>query len=187
MGLDNEIEKSFVIVSSSRISVRPQIYIMELIFLISNPHHRHFKHLRSTFISSTKTLHSFFDSRPNPPNPNPSAKMQFTSILTVLSIALAASATPINVERNETPGQQAQDKCGNNQTVKCCNTKKGITGILPITVGDCSNINSKAGIGSSKIVANCILSIVLSVLPLSSQCSGTQVVACCPNSGTQVN
>ncbi|CAF9930679.1 MAG: hypothetical protein HETSPECPRED_007688 [Heterodermia speciosa] len=93
--------------------------------------------------------------------------MQFTSVLAVLSLAFAASANPINIEeRTGTPAPS--NPCSNTATAKCCNTKKGpLGGILPIQVGDCNNIN------------------IIGVLPLSSQCSPNQVVACCPNSGTQ--
>ena len=75
--------------------------------------------------------------------------MQFTSVIAVLSLALAASANPMNVERTgkETPGQQAQDKCGNTATAKCCNQKNGI-------IGSCNVINGEAGLGFLKVIAN---------------------------------
>ena len=79
-----------------------------------------------------------------------SDKMQFTSVLAVLSVALAASANPIVVERTGTPAQQAQQQCGNTATAKCCNSKKGL-----LTLGNCNDINCKAGTGFFKTVANC--------------------------------
>ncbi|MCJ1362631.1 hypothetical protein MMC16_001736 [Acarospora aff. strigata] len=93
--------------------------------------------------------------------------MQF-SILAVAAFAAAAIASPVLEERTKkTPAQTAQQQCGNNQKLSCCNSvqKQLLGGLIPIQVGlECTVIN------------------VLSVLPITQICS-TQV-ACC-QSGSQ--
>ncbi|KAL8728527.1 MAG: hypothetical protein Q9166_005349 [cf. Caloplaca sp. 2 TL-2023] len=95
--------------------------------------------------------------------------MQFKNIIAFVSLAVMATALPAeNLLERTTPGQEAQNNCTQNQTVKCCNSiTEKIVGLIPINVG-----------------LNCIDIDLLSLLPLSSQCSPPQKLACCA-SGTQ--
>lgn len=73
--------------------------------------------------------------------------MQFASIIATLSFALAATALPsTNIEtrnKDETPGQKAQNECSQGQTASCCNqVVKQVIGLIPINLGiDCTPID----------------------------------------------
>ncbi|KAI9806148.1 MAG: hypothetical protein M1833_004555 [Piccolia ochrophora] len=90
--------------------------------------------------------------------------MQFTTVLATISLAIAATASPILEAR--TPAQDASQKCGNGQTLKCCNSvTQQFFNLIPVSVGSgCTSID------------------VLNVLPVNEVCSNK--VACC-SSGAQ--
>ena len=72
--------------------------------------------------------------------------MHLRSILTVLSLSLLATASPLVVERSDTPAQSAQNQCANTATAQCCNQlTKTVVGLIPITLGiDCTSLNRKS-------------------------------------------
>jgi len=72
--------------------------------------------------------------------------MQLQSIIAVLALSLTATASPLLVERNDTPAQAAQNQCGNTATAKCCNqVAKEVIGLVPIPLGlDCTALNGKS-------------------------------------------
>ncbi|MCJ1256995.1 hypothetical protein MMC24_004820 [Lignoscripta atroalba] len=87
-------------------------------------------------------------------------------IVTIVTFAIAATASPIELEKRTTPAEEAQISCGNNFKASCCNQiTKTLFGLIPINVGlGCTALN------------------LLSVLPINQVC--TQQVACC-QSGAQ--
>lgn len=119
--------------------------------------------------------------------------MQFTSIIAAVSFALMATAIPAdNIEqrtKKETPGQKAQNQCAQGQTASCCNQiVKQTINLIPVNVGiDCTTINGKQSIRADLItIADTFALPVLSVAPITSQCSQQQSLACC-SSGAQVS
>ncbi|KAI4231259.1 MAG: hypothetical protein L6R40_007792 [Gallowayella cf. fulva] len=98
--------------------------------------------------------------------------MQFKNIIAFVSFAVMATALPTEnlVERTEpTPGQTLQNQCKAGQTAKCCNSvSKTLVGLIPLQLG-----------------LNCVDLDLISVLPIGSQCSQSQKLACC-NTGTQM-
>lgn len=72
--------------------------------------------------------------------------MQLQSIIAVLALSLTATASPLLVERNDTPAQAAQNQCGNTATAKCRNqVAKEVIGLVPIPLGlDCTALNGKS-------------------------------------------
>lgn len=86
------------------------------------------------------------------------------TIIAVASLAATVAAAPSLVAR--TTGQQAGQQCGNNFKPKCCNSvQQSLLNLIPVQLG-----------------VNCVDIDVLSVLPITEQCS--QTVACC-TSGSQ--
>ncbi|KAL8949277.1 MAG: hypothetical protein Q9222_004600 [Ikaeria aurantiellina] len=96
--------------------------------------------------------------------------MQFKNIVAFVSLAVMATALPAeNLVERTTPGQTLQNKCSQGQTAKCCNSvTKQLLSLIPVNVG-----------------LNCVDVDVISVLPIGSQCSQSQQLACC-TSGDQV-
>ncbi|KAL8799205.1 MAG: hypothetical protein Q9182_006065 [Xanthomendoza sp. 2 TL-2023] len=96
--------------------------------------------------------------------------MQFKNIITFVSLAVMATALPAeNLVERTTPAQDAQNKCTQTgATIKCCDSvQKTLLNLIAVPVG-----------------INCVNLDVLSVLPLSKQCSSSQKLACC-SSGSQ--
>ncbi|KAI9800657.1 MAG: hypothetical protein M1825_003979 [Sarcosagium campestre] len=90
----------------------------------------------------------------------PPSKMQFSTIIATVTLALAASASPV-LEARTTPAQDAAQQCGNQQTLKCCNSvTQQLFNLIPINIG-----------------LGCTAIDVLNILPINQVCS-TQV-ACC--------
>lgn len=70
------------------------------------------------------------------------------NILAVVAFAAAAIASPVLEERtgHKTPAQKASQKCGNDQTLSCCDNveKQMLAGIIPVQVGiACTAINGE--------------------------------------------
>lgn len=117
--------------------------------LYNNPHPpsvSFFNHHQSVFQSiNTSNQHSnnFFGF----PIPKPQTKLNMLAqnILAIVAFATAAIAAPAVEERTEkTPAQKASQKCGNNTTLKCCDSvqKQMLGGLIPIQVGiNCLAIN----------------------------------------------
>ncbi|KAL8709189.1 MAG: hypothetical protein Q9220_006069 [cf. Caloplaca sp. 1 TL-2023] len=95
--------------------------------------------------------------------------MQFKNIVAFVSLAVMATALPAeNLVERTTPGQTLQNKCAQGQKAKCCNSvTKQVLDLIPVSVG-----------------LNCLDLDLISVLPIGSQCSQSQQLACCA-SGTQ--
>ncbi|KAI9749062.1 MAG: hypothetical protein M1815_002768 [Lichina confinis] len=96
--------------------------------------------------------------------------MHFQTIVAVLSVVVAAIAAPSAIVKRTT-GPEAQQQCGNDLEVKCCNKVEkvlfSLISLVPIQLGfDCSPID------------------VLSLVDITEQCSNT--VVCC-ESGNQVS
>ncbi|KAL8653667.1 MAG: hypothetical protein Q9226_003755 [Calogaya cf. arnoldii] len=94
--------------------------------------------------------------------------MQFKNIITIASLAIMATALPAeDIEaRTQKTGQDAQNKCSQNQTAKCCNSlQKSVVGLIPVLLG-----------------LNCVTLNLVQVL--GGQCKQSQALACC-SSGDQ--
>ncbi|KAK3943600.1 hypothetical protein QBC46DRAFT_351473 [Diplogelasinospora grovesii] len=67
--------------------------------------------------------------------------MQFSTIFTVLAVAMTATATPVEnlVARNGGGGSTSTPSCSNNQKAVCCNSLLGVLGCaVNILGGSCS-------------------------------------------------
>lgn len=72
--------------------------------------------------------------------------MQFGSVIALLSLAAAASASPANLEARTTPSQEVQQKCSAGFKASCCNTttKNPLLALVNLVVGvDCVALNCK--------------------------------------------
>ncbi|KAI4245152.1 MAG: hypothetical protein LQ352_006636, partial [Teloschistes flavicans] len=100
---------------------------------------------------------------------SPTINMQFKSIVAFVSLAAMAVALPAeNLLERTTPGQTEQNMCKQGQKAKCCDSvTKTLVGLVPINLG-----------------LNCVDLDLISVLPIGSQCSQSQQLACC-NTGSQ--
>ncbi|KAI9884210.1 MAG: hypothetical protein M1823_004003 [Watsoniomyces obsoletus] len=92
--------------------------------------------------------------------------MLSTTVFTFASLAVATMASPTLVARTTKNEEDQTQKCGNNAKFQCCNSfQKSTLNLIPINLG-----------------INCVDVDVLSVIPVTDQCS--QTVACC-QSGSQ--
>ena len=173
---------------NERSLVYPKVYIMSVLLPLLNSSSASKASNKSSSRSiSIFQLCSIHSSIFRTPKPN-SAKMQF-SIIAALTFALSAVASPLNVERNETPGQSVQDKCGNTKTASCCDSlQQTVLNLIPVTVGvNCVALNRKILMFVIPSRLLIISSTVISVGPVAQQCGSNSVVACCNTQGTQVS
>ncbi len=60
----------------------------------------------------------------------------YAKIFTVVSLAVAATAAPSLVARATKNEETQQQRCGNNQELKCCNSfQQSILNLVPIQLG----------------------------------------------------
>ena len=67
--------------------------------------------------------------------------MQFKALFTLATLAMAAAASPVEVDtvKRTEPGDNIS--CGNKQTVHCCDSVEKGTGLIPIGLGlNCLNL-----------------------------------------------
>ncbi|KAL8664409.1 MAG: hypothetical protein Q9202_003099 [Teloschistes flavicans] len=81
---------------------------------------------------------------------------------------MAVALPTENLVERTTPGQTEQNMCKQGQKAKCCDSvTKTLVNLVPINLG-----------------LNCVDLDLISVLPIGSQCSQSQQLACC-NTGPQ--
>ena len=121
--------------------------------------------------------------------------MHFQSIVAVLSVVVAATAAPSAIVKRTT-GPEAQQQCGNDLEVKCCNKVEkvlfSLISLVPIQLGfDCSPIDGKPSLVAPipsdhhrEEITDRHATTVVSLVDITEQCSNT--VVCC-ESGNQVS
>ena len=183
MRLDNEIEKSLFIVRRRHVPGRPQIYIMNLILLHSS------SIISFSTIPATLSAHS-----------EPSTAL-FTSLSsskpnqTKCNSPLSSLSSPLPLRHRPTPSTLRRElELRLHQThaatlplpSAATRRKDPSAASCPSNLETATISTVRLAMDYGRVLLN-VIRLVIGVLPLSSQCSPNQVVACCPNSGTQVS